>query len=59
MYIYVLSCSVVSDSLRPQGLQPTCPWVLQARILKRVAISFSNVYIYIHIYVWASLIAQW
>ena len=36
---------VVSDSLRPHGLQPTrlfCPWVFQARILEWVAISFSR-----------------
>ena len=29
MHVYVLSCSVVSNSLRPQGLNPTrrlCPW---------------------------------
>ncbi|XP_043312755.1 retinoic acid early transcript 1E-like isoform X1 [Cervus canadensis] len=36
--------SVVSASLRPHGLQPTrllCPWILQARILGWVAVSFS------------------
>ena len=40
-----LSHSVVSDSLRPHGLQPTrllCPEISQARILERVAISFSR-----------------
>ena len=29
MYMFVLSCSVASNSLRPHGLQPTrlfCPW---------------------------------
>ena len=36
--------SVMSDSLRPHGLEPTrllCPWNLEARILEWVAISFS------------------
>ena len=44
-----VSCSVVSDSLWPHGLQPTrllCPWILQARILEWVAISFS-IYTYV------------
>ena len=34
----VLSCSVMSDSLWPHGLQPTrllCPWDFQARIHAR------------------------
>ena len=42
--VYV-SCSVVSDSLRPHGLQPTrllFNGILQARILEWVAISFSK-----------------
>ena len=37
--------SVLSHSSQPHGLQPTrllCPWVLRARILERVAISFSR-----------------
>ena len=41
----VCVCSVMSDPLRSQGLQPArlfCPWDFQARILERVAISFSN-----------------
>ena len=36
---------VVSDSVQPHRQQPTrlcCPWVLQARTLEWVAISFSN-----------------
>ena len=40
-----VSCSVVSDSLQPYGLQPTrflCPWDSPARILKWVAISSSR-----------------
>ena len=43
--VCVLSCLVMSDSLRPHGLQPTsplCPWYSQARILERVAISCSR-----------------
>ena len=35
----------MSNSVRPYGQQPTrllCPWVLQARTLEWVAISFSN-----------------
>ena len=45
-----VSCSVVSDSLQPHGLEPIrllCPWnslsmeFSQARILAWVAISFS------------------
>ena len=39
------SCSVVSDSLRPRGLQPTgssIHGILQARVLEWVAISFSG-----------------
>ena len=39
--------SVVSDSLRPHRRQPTrlpVPWILQARTLEWVAISFSNVW---------------
>ena len=42
--VYVLSHSVMFDSLRPCGLWPTrllCPWILQAGILEWVAISFS------------------
>ena len=38
------SRSVVSDSSRPHGLQPTrllCPWDFQARVLEWVAIAFS------------------
>ena len=38
------SRSVVSDSLRPYGLQPTRllrPWIFQARVLEWVAIAFS------------------
>ena len=34
------SCSVMSDSLQPHGLYS--PWILQARILQWVAISFSR-----------------
>ena len=44
-YVSMCACSVVSDSLRPYGLQPTnllCPWDLQARILEWVAIPFSR-----------------
>ena len=40
-----VSHSVVSDPVRPHGLQPTRllhPWILQARTLEWVAISFSN-----------------
>ena len=40
-----VSCSVLSHSLWPLGLQPTrllCPWVLRARILEWVAIPFSK-----------------
>ena len=39
------SCSVVSDPLRPRGLQSTrllCSWIFQARILEWVAISSSK-----------------
>ena len=39
------SCSVVFDSLRPRGLQPTgssIHGILQARVLEWVAISFSG-----------------
>ena len=38
------SCSFVSDSSRPHGLQPTRllhPWIFQARVLEWVAIAFS------------------
>ena len=41
----VRACSVMSDSLRPHGLEPArllCPPNLQARILEWVAISFSK-----------------
>ena len=37
--------SVVSDCLRPYGLQPAkllCPWILQARILERTAVPSSR-----------------
>ena len=40
-----VSRSVMSDSSRPRGMYPTrllCPWIFQARILERVAISFSR-----------------
>ena len=40
-----VSCSVLSDCLRPHGLQLTrllCPWISQARILGWVAIPFSR-----------------
>ena len=43
---FLLSCSVMSDSLRPHGLQPSrllCPWDSQARIQEWVAISFFRV----------------
>ena len=39
-----VSCSVVSNSLQPHGLQPIrlfCPWNSQARILEWVAMPFS------------------
>ena len=42
-----LSHSVVYNSLRHHGLQPTrllCPWIFQARILEWVAVSFSRYY---------------
>ena len=41
------SCSVVSDSLRPHGLQPTRllhPWDFQARVLEWGAIAFSAIW---------------
>ena len=40
-----VSCLVMSDSLWPYGLEPArslYPWILQARILEWVAISFSR-----------------
>ena len=40
-----VSCSVLSDSLWPHGLQPTrfpCPWDCQARILEWVAIQLAR-----------------
>ena len=43
--LLLLSRSVVSDSVRPHGLQPTRllrPWDSPARVLEWVAISFSN-----------------
>ena len=45
MWVWVFSCSVVSSSLRPYGLQPTrllYHWILQARILEWVVIIFSR-----------------
>ena len=39
------SRSVMSDSSRPHGLQPTrllCPWIFQARVLEWAAIAFSK-----------------
>ena len=42
---YCLVASIMSDSVQAYGLQPTrllCPWILQARILEWVAISFSR-----------------
>ena len=42
---FVLSYSIVSDSLWPHGLWPNrlfCPWILQARILEWVIIPFSR-----------------
>jgi len=44
------SCSVVSDSERPHGLQPAGllhPWVFQARVLEWGAIAFSGT---VHLY---------
>ena len=44
-HLLLFSDSVVSDSLRPQDLEPArllCPWISQAMILERVAISFSK-----------------
>ena len=41
----MLSCSVVSDSLQPHGLQAAkllCPWDSQARVLEWVAMPFSG-----------------
>ena len=43
--VCVCVCSVASTSLRPHGLWPTrllYPWNFQARILERVAISYSR-----------------
>ena len=48
------SHSVVSDSSRPHGLQPTrllCPWIFQARIVEWGAIAFSPS----HSIVWTNL----
>ena len=45
MCMCVLSCSFMSYSLQPYGLQLAkllCPWNFQARILERVAISSSR-----------------
>ena len=45
IYIYRHSCSVVSDSLWPHGLQPQTPLsmgILQARILELIAMPFSR-----------------
>ena len=45
MLLLPLSCSVVSDSVRPQRQQPTrlpVPGILQARALEWVAIAFSD-----------------
>ena len=45
LLLLLLSASVVSDSVRPHGWQPTrlpVPGILQARTLEWVAISFSN-----------------
>ena len=43
---YVLSCSVVSDSLQPHGLcshpGSSVHGILQARILEKIVISFSR-----------------
>ena len=47
------SRSVVSDSLRPHGLQPTRllrPWIFQARVLEWGAIAFSSLF-YPNLYV--------
>ena len=44
LLLLLLSRSVVSDSVRPHGLQPTRlihPWDFQARVLEGVAIAFS------------------
>ena len=54
MYLYVVSRSVVSDSLRPHGLQPTRlfrHWNSPGKILEWIAILFSNVSVYTHSYV--------
>ena len=43
--LYVFSLSVVSDSLRPYGLQPArllCPWILQVTVLEWVAVPSSR-----------------
>ena len=52
-YLCMLSRSVMSNSLQPHGLQPTrllCPWDFpgQARMLQWVAISYSNIYVYVY-----------
>ena len=47
------SRSVISDSQRPHGLQPTrllCPWDFPARVLEWAAIAFSNLNIVKAIY---------
>ena len=44
-HLLLFSCSVMSDPLRPHGLQHTrllCPWILQERILEWIAISSSR-----------------
>ena len=55
-----VSCSVMSGSLQPHGLQPTtvlCPWVLQARNLEWVGIPFSREPSQPRVRTWVSCIA--
>ena len=43
--LLLFSCSVMSDSQQPHGLQPTRllhPWIFQARVLEWGAIAFSG-----------------
>ena len=55
-----VSCSAMSDSLQPHGLQPTrllCPEIFQARKLEWVAISFSRESSWCRDWTWVSSIS--
>ena len=60
VYVYaaaesIQSCPTLCDPIDSSPPGPTIPGILQARTLEWVAISFSNVYVYMCVYMYVYL----